>query len=79
MRSQKLNDQVEVEEFSLKFTVVKIFQALLEGRQQGDPHIKRVLGMVHHDILVGFVDSPVLKVELLLPFLVVHFFDIFYL
>jgi hypothetical protein len=62
MRSQNVNDQVEIEEVELKFTVVKIFQALIEGRHQDDPLFKKVLGMVHHDVLVEFVDSPVLKV-----------------
>ena len=61
MRSRTRNDQNELEEKTLKFTVVKIFQALLEGRSSADELYKKIVGIVHLDVLISHVELPVLK------------------
>jgi uncharacterized membrane protein YgcG len=62
MRSRTRNDQKEVEEKELKFTVVKIFQALLEGRKSTDELYKKIVGIVHLDVLISHVEIPALKI-----------------
>ena len=62
MRSRTRNDQKEAEEKELKFTVVKIFQALLEGRTSTDEVYKKIVGIVHLDVLISHVEIPALKI-----------------
>ena len=55
MRSKTRNDQVEEDTLDLKVTVVKIFQALLEGRSVESELYAKIVGIVHLDVLQSYV------------------------
>jgi hypothetical protein len=61
LRLHKKNDQLLVEEKKMKYLVIKIFQALLEGHKCDKEHFRKIANVVHLDVLVSHVELPVLR------------------